>query len=184
MISAGRRKNTTRNTKGGPPTSHLSVRFERRQLLRQDDARFGGPSSGDRVTDFEELRPARRVVGKQRLHALAVLQVDDVGSDVADVKKIAYFAGMAVRQIESGADGGEPHLLGTKRERGRRSRPQPGGASCFDFAQPGDAQPDALAVHRDDLAVEQVDLADEIGNEAVPGKAVQPRRLVELLDAD
>src|SRR2546426_8847667 len=110
MISAGRRKNTTRNRMGGPPTSHLSVRFERRRLLRQDDARFGGPSGGDRVTDFEELRPARRGVGQQRLQALAVLQVDDVGSDIADVKKIAHFSGGAGGQIESGGDGRGPPL--------------------------------------------------------------------------
>src|SRR6266513_998539 len=126
MISAGRRKNTTRNTNGGPPTSHLSARFERRRLLRQDDARFGGPSSGDRVTNFEELRPARRGVGKQCLQALAVLQVDDVSRDVADVKKISHFAGIAVRQVERGTDGGDSHLLGTQRERGRRPRPQSG----------------------------------------------------------
>ncbi|ESQ67962.1 hypothetical protein PA15_0306525 [Pseudomonas aeruginosa HB15] len=139
------------------------------------------PGGFHRVAHLEELGPAGRGVGQQGFQALAVLQLDDVQGHVAQVEQF----GDAAAEVHLVAVGGDAlRQADLLRPQGQHAGLAGLGVEGFqrlDLAQAPEIDAHAFAVDRLDCGVEQVALADEVGDETTAREAVDGFRGVQLL---
>ena len=110
-------------------------------------------------------------------------RVDDVHGHVTHVEQIGHGAAVVVVLRLRWRFGCDADLLGTQRDGSRPARGERRVRRDPHRSQAGDIHGDDALGVGSDRSREQVALADEVGDEPRPRKAVDSRRLVQLLDA-
>src|SRR5512139_251007 len=119
MMMLGATKNSSRNTNGGPLTSHLVARSIGERLSRssgwlamQEYSRIMAPADAHRIAHLVQLGAPRRRIGQQRFEQQAVFQLHLEHGDVAAIEEIVDGAGEVVFQFAHFAVRAQSHLLG------------------------------------------------------------------------